>query len=78
MATIKISDLRPAGTQLFSDSESYMSELSDGEFDSINGGIAPLLIISAFRVGYAAARSSQQCAASIAGGIGAVDRWLNR
>ena len=78
MATINISDLRPAGSDLFSDSEGYMSELGDNELEDIYGGIAPLLILSAARVGYAAARSSQQCAAGIAGGIGAVGRWLNR
>lgn len=39
MATINISDLRPAGSNLFSDSEDYMSELSDSEIDNVNGGI---------------------------------------
>ncbi len=34
MATIKISELRPTGYELFSDSESYISDLSDREFDS--------------------------------------------
>lgn len=39
MATINISDLHPTGSELFSDSESYMSELGDNEFASVNGGI---------------------------------------
>ncbi|BAZ12490.1 hypothetical protein NIES4071_43210 [Calothrix sp. NIES-4071] len=39
MATINISDLRPTGSELFSDSEGYMSELSDNELISVNGGI---------------------------------------
>jgi bacteriocin-like protein len=39
MATINISDLRPTGSDLFSDSESYMSELGDNELASVNGGI---------------------------------------
>ena len=43
MASIKISELRPAGSELFSDSESYISELSEGELD-IQGGFMPLLI----------------------------------
>lgn len=36
---IKISELHPTGAELFSDSESYMSELGDNELDSVNGGI---------------------------------------
>ncbi|MBW4500513.1 MAG: hypothetical protein KME57_13360 [Scytonema hyalinum WJT4-NPBG1] len=39
MATINISDLRPTGSELFSDSEGYMSELGDSELDIVNGGI---------------------------------------
>ena len=39
MATINISDLRPTGSDLFSDSESYMSELGDNELGSVKGGI---------------------------------------
>lgn len=37
MASINISDLQPKGFDLFSDSESYMRELSEGEL-SIQGG----------------------------------------
>ncbi|HAX80503.1 MAG TPA: hypothetical protein DCY88_32885, partial [Cyanobacteria bacterium UBA11372] len=33
------SDLRPAGYDLFSDSESYMHELSDSDLDNITGGL---------------------------------------
>jgi lactobin A/cerein 7B family class IIb bacteriocin len=38
MATINISDLRPTDSDLFSDDESYMNELSERELSSINGG----------------------------------------
>ncbi|WP_414572350.1 hypothetical protein [Nostoc sp. CCY 9925] len=38
MATINISDLRPTGSDLFSDSEGYMNELNDNEVDAIYGG----------------------------------------
>ncbi len=38
MSTIKISDLRPAGSELFSDSEGYMSSLSEEEL-AIQGGV---------------------------------------
>jgi len=39
MASIKISNLYPAGSELFKDSESFMTELVDNELASINGGI---------------------------------------
>lgn len=40
MASIAISDLHPAGSELLSDFESFMDELSDGEL-IIQGGITP-------------------------------------
>ncbi len=41
MATINISDLRPTGSDLFSDSERYMNELGGGEIGAIQGGAYP-------------------------------------
>ena len=38
MAKIAISDLRPAGSDLFIDSESYLLNLDDAELDSLEGG----------------------------------------
>ncbi|MEH1944193.1 MAG: hypothetical protein V7L01_28810 [Nostoc sp.] len=38
MATINISDLRPTGSELFSDSEGYMDDLVDSEIGAIQGG----------------------------------------
>jgi bacteriocin-like protein len=38
MANIEINELKPAGAELFSDSEGFMNELSDSELDNINGG----------------------------------------
>jgi hypothetical protein len=77
MADINTSDSHPTGSDLFSDSEGYMSELDDSELDVINGGALPLILTAAaVRVGIAAGRSSQQCAAGIAGAIGGVGRWL--
>jgi hypothetical protein len=35
----KISNLQPTGAELFSDSESYMSELDEKEIVATNGGI---------------------------------------
>ena len=38
MANINISDLRPAGADLFLDSESYLNDLTEGEM-IVRGGI---------------------------------------
>lgn len=39
MSTIKIAELRPAGSELFQDSESFLNELSDGqEMNMVLGG----------------------------------------
>jgi len=38
MANIKISNLRPAGLELFSDSEIYMKEMTEGELSGAFGG----------------------------------------
>jgi hypothetical protein len=38
MATIKISELEPTGLALFSDSESYMKEMTEGELSGVLGG----------------------------------------
>jgi len=43
MATIAISDLHPAGYDLFSDSESYISSLSEDEL-GLQGGGTPIVI----------------------------------
>jgi hypothetical protein len=40
MASIKISDLRPSGLDLFGDSESFLNDLSDNDLATINGGKA--------------------------------------
>lgn len=38
MSSINISDLHPAGSELFSDSESYMNEISEGQLANVIGG----------------------------------------
>lgn len=38
MASINISNLRSAGLELFSDSESYMKEMTEGELSGVLGG----------------------------------------
>jgi hypothetical protein len=48
MANITISELRPAGADLFSDSESYLMDLS-GEELSLEGGL-PLTVTTSSKV----------------------------
>ena len=44
MANITISELRPAGADLFSDSESYLHELTDSEMlDTLGGWFVVIL-----------------------------------
>jgi hypothetical protein len=38
MANISILNLNPSGSDLFSDHESYMTELADRELEHVNGG----------------------------------------
>ncbi|NES84940.1 MAG: hypothetical protein F6K10_27990 [Moorea sp. SIO2B7] len=39
MAKIKVNELNPAGTELFTDSESFINELNESEsINQINGG----------------------------------------
>lgn len=43
MANIKIYNLQPAGYDLFSDSESYMMDLSENELNTTHGGFTAFL-----------------------------------
>jgi hypothetical protein len=38
MANIKVNDIKPAGAELFGDSESFMKDLSDSEMNNLVGG----------------------------------------
>ena len=38
MAEIKLSELRPAGSELLQDSESFLNELNDRDLDNVVGG----------------------------------------
>lgn len=42
MASIKISNLQPAGSEFFSDFESFLDTLSESELSNTNGGFTPL------------------------------------
>jgi len=44
MATIKISDLHSAGSELFMDSESYLNELTNEELNMAHGGSTPACV----------------------------------
>ncbi|NEQ86153.1 MAG: hypothetical protein F6K26_40565 [Moorea sp. SIO2I5] len=48
MSTIKIAELRPAGSELFQDSESFLNELSEGqEIDKVLGGLLDVNVLTA-------------------------------
>ncbi|HEY9800738.1 MAG TPA: hypothetical protein V6D25_10295 [Leptolyngbyaceae cyanobacterium] len=47
MAEIKITELRPTGSELFEDSETFLKELNDEEMTVTLGGSDSLLSISA-------------------------------
>lgn len=46
MSTIKIDQLYPTGSELFSDSESYMSEFNDRELDVVSGASTPFIALT--------------------------------
>ena len=54
MANIIISDLRPAGAELFGDSESFINELTDEDLNMTHGGITPVLIIGLTLISFSA------------------------
>lgn len=72
MATISIKELRPAGSTFFSDSESFLNELSDDVLTDVNGGGTPGWIIAT------AAYSSIKCGAAITGAAGVVGTLIYR
>jgi hypothetical protein len=51
MAKITISELRPAGVELFDGSESYLQELTDTELNGTKGGITPVVFVAGVGVG---------------------------
>ncbi len=46
MAEIKLSELRPAGSKLLEDSESFLNELNDRELENVVGGLFDGTIVS--------------------------------
>ena len=54
MANINISDLRPAGAELFLDSESFINELTDEELKLTKGGSwwIVALAVACYTAGY--------------------------
>ncbi|MFN6526289.1 hypothetical protein [Nostoc sp. ChiSLP03a] len=51
MANIVISNLRPAGAELFDGSESFMNDLTDSELDITKGGLTPAVFFAGVAVG---------------------------
>ena len=68
MATISITDLRPAGSALFLDGESYLEELSDDITNGTLGGVFITLISPA---------SPQIGAAAVSAAIGSAALTYN-
>lgn len=72
MASIVISDLRPAGSELFMDSENFLSELSDGEMSGTFGASPPVVVASAiacFKISVAVTAASAAAGAAIGAAI---------
>lgn len=77
MAYITISDLRPAGADLFMDSESFLSELSDGEL-SVHGGATPVVVAASAAACFKISLAVTAGAALIGAGIGAAIGYFSR
>lgn len=41
MANIKVNDIKPAGAELFTDSESFFDELNESDLNKLIGGRLP-------------------------------------
>ncbi|MEQ9482500.1 hypothetical protein [Coleofasciculus sp. F4-SAH-05] len=52
MASIAISDLRPTGTALFQDAESFLNELNENEVENVLGGGSFKVIWTSFCVSW--------------------------
>lgn len=78
MSNIAISDLHTTGSDLFSDSESYLNDLDNNEIEIIKGGLTPALVWSV--VTAASRLSSVRCGISVAawsaGAASAVSGWI--
>ena len=59
MATIKISDLHSAGSELFMDSESYLNELTHEEMNMTHGGSSLICVATVTYVTYRAYQGYQ-------------------
>lgn len=46
MASIKVSELRPTGSELFQDSESFLNELNDRDTTSVMGGLNTIFTVN--------------------------------
>lgn len=53
MPNITISELHPTGFDLFSDSESYLKELSESELGTKGGAMSTTICAISFAIGFA-------------------------
>ncbi|MEA5516748.1 hypothetical protein [Nodularia sp. UHCC 0506] len=73
MASITISDLHPAGADLFLDSESYMNELQNADLDNVHGGFSSPWCAAAIKAAAVGSPGSNfVCGAVIGFTVGAV------
>jgi hypothetical protein len=54
MASIKINNLNPAGSEFFSSSESYLNDLDENEELGVQGGMWYLITVAAGVIGHCA------------------------
>ena len=50
MAAIQINDLRPVGSELFNDSESFLQELSTEDINEVLGGGVVIILLTSICV----------------------------
>lgn len=81
MAAIKISNLKPAGAELFEDGESFLSDLSVAEVDEIAGGLkvkVGLVIKTGVKISVASSPACAATASVVLSAVGVSYLWANR
>jgi hypothetical protein len=72
MAAITINELQPTGLDLFSDSESFLYDLSSDDMGNVNGGASIVALALISSGGCAAAAGAVIGGAAVAGGYALV------
>lgn len=73
MPTLKVYDLKPIGSELLIDSETYLNEVGETEFENIYGGSSPLCAsLIASQTARLAQQSSKRCAETVSYVVSAI------